>query len=177
MFAIIAFATTSGFDTTVKLNVTCDKLSYPIERVIEYPFKQTITITRAEIHECLPVNAANDQMAIELDYKTSAEFYVTVGVLSMLYSIAALAVYMLLSALYENNHMIPFIDLIGTGILTLFWFIGWCAWVANEGNVKNFCGDLHNSVGSRLVANGAAKSVDDGNFASLTISLVSISNN
>lgn len=187
----MAFATTAGFSTESNIDFTCagKPISTTYHYKIEYPFNRDYVIPNG-----CDVNRRLVKLG-SLSEKTSAEFYVspilskfksnhlifhvplkqvTVGVLSMLYSMAALAVYAFASNLYESNPMVPFIDLVGTAILTFFWFIGWCAWVANSGNVKSFGRDLVEKARAGLPSETLVADTESSKFAGLTISLVSV---
>ena len=115
-----------------------------------------------------------------IDKSTTAEFYVTTGVLAFLYSLVAIVVYTFFDTLYLNAPIIPFFDLVATGVLTLFWFLGWCSWVAQWGNVKGFydnlpgivCGELHLPDEAPKTTQLECDNIGDVKFSKLTISLI-----
>lgn len=164
LFAILAFATTSDYKNTAEVEIECKKTTEPVgitkasaKYTIEYPFtiKPELTFKVAGLKDPCPIPdksvgltplAANES----IDKSTTSEFYVTTGVLAFLYSLVAVLVYVVLDQLYMNAPIIPFLDLVATAVLTLFWFLGWCAWVAQWGNVKDFYYNLPGLVCSEL---------------------------
>jgi len=165
IFAILALCTTAFYSQNSSLIIECpNSLGQTTNYTISYGFKQ---IYRLQNQNCIQ----RMDPRYELDARASAEFYVTVGVLSMLYSAAALALYVLLSELYENNPMIALFDLFGTAVLTFFWFVGWCAWLANVSTVKNFPEEFVSVMKEKVVPKASINQIPP-NFASLNISLV-----
>jgi hypothetical protein len=113
-----------------------------------------------------------------MDFSSSAQFYVATGVLSFLYTLACLVIYIFGTRYYETNPLIPVIDLVATGILTIFWLSGACAWAAGVSDVKfytkpetlwkrfEFCNPSKNPEGNCMPDN-------PGKWTPLNISLVS----
>ena len=169
LFAILAFATTSGFDTSLSYDVICTG-SPSIARTytIEYPFSKEYNIRG--------LNCLKDDVnhLITLSNKTSAQFYVATGVLAMLYSLAALVYYIMYSQAYKQDARIPFGDLIITVVLTFFWFMGWCAWVANKSNIASFAEDFGGKLEGQLSNNSTIVDHKTYRFAKLNVSLVSV---
>ncbi|KAI1287340.1 Synaptophysin-like protein 1 [Halotydeus destructor] len=167
LFAILAFVSTWSFDTKSEIVITCNKdgvaVTLPYE--VEYPFDRTY---RLDTVTCF----SGEKKTYTLDYKASSQFYVTTGCLAMFYAIAAAGLYTFLGHIYENNTMVPLIDLAGSAILTLFWFLGWCVWWANVGNVKDFARELHNTVKADLINSADVYDREKYRFAQLTISLL-----
>lgn len=185
-FAILAFATTTGYDNKAEITITCkpkdgtsvNKTSSTYE--LEYPFNLKPDLHfgfKDKDHPCelTPSLTPIAETAV-FDKSTTAEFYVTTGVLAFLYSLVAVVVYVMLDHLYVNAPIIPFFDLVGTGVLTLFWFLGWCSWVAQWGNIKDFyyglpdtvCGELPKPTDVTLTC----ENTGDVRFSKLTISLI-----
>lgn len=109
---------------------------------------------------------------MDFSYGTSSEFYVTTGILSFLYASFTLAFYIFGSVLYEEEPILPFFDLLATGLLTIFWFLGWIAWVTQVGNLKDYYYSLPEIICSQI---GEAATCTDDNpvrFSRLTISLI-----
>jgi hypothetical protein len=80
----------------------------------------------------------------------------------------AIAVYLLAADMYSNVPMVPLLDLIASGVLTLFWFLGWCSWVAQSGNIKHFQSTLEDLCKDTTVCHDRNRA----SFASITVSLV-----
>lgn len=139
---------------------------------IKYPFRDGQCIEPA-----VPEIRVGEKETI--DKSTTAEFFVTTGVLAFLYSLAAMLVYVLADNLYANAPIIPFFDLVATGVLTLFWFLGWCSWVAQWGNVKDFYYNLPGILCSDLPPipdthkyTLECNNIGDVRFSKMTISLI-----
>ena len=189
IFAILAFATTSGFDTYTSFKLTCveEKVSGEVGKTltiikydfpVEYPFGFDKSIT---VRENCSTEATQTVSYSKMDFSSSAQFYVATGVLSFLYSLTALVLYVFGSRHYESNPLIPVIDLAITSILTIFWLAGASAWAAGVSDVKyytrpeylwsflKFCAES-NAGDSKP---GYCLNNFPGKFTSLNISLVS----
>lgn len=106
----------------------------------------------------------------KFDEATSSQFWVTTGILSMLYASFTVVFYVFAPTTYSENKLVPFVDLVLTVVLTGFWFLGWCSWVANYGNVKTA---YYDSAGLFCDAVGAKNcSVSGVNFGKLVVSLI-----
>ena len=91
----------------------------------------------------------------------------------MLYSIGSLTFYLVSYHHYENNPLIPVIDLIITGIFTLFWFAGSCAWAINVSDIKYYS---HPSTWMKHVVickSAFCETSKQANWSTLNVSLVS----
>lgn len=181
VFAILAFATTSGFDTTTSFTQSCRpaiignrpeqiKISYSVE----YPFKfkdQYINVWQdCKSNKTVPKD-------YDMEFSSSAQFYVATGVLSFLYTIACLVLYIFGTRHYETNPLIPVIDLVASGVLAIFWLSGACAWAAGVSDVKYYTDPKH--LWSKLDfckqnQTSPENCIEDspGKWASLNISLI-----
>ncbi|KAL1422879.1 hypothetical protein MTO96_021609 [Rhipicephalus appendiculatus] len=156
VFSIFAFATTSGFGTTSIFSVICTRSS-PFKVTVQYGYPFSIE---------LPFNFASN-----------AEFFVATGVLSFLYCVGILGIYLFSSKMYAENQTVPIVDLGLTALMSLFWFAGSCAWAQGVRDVKYYmspdniikwpaigiCKDLDNAI---------CKSESSGSFATLNVSLI-----
>lgn len=175
LFAIIAFATTSGFDSTAKLTVKCGEPPAPgpsFEFHVKYPFSDEFKLTT--LKAC---NASDEKSPFlsnasiaKFEEATSSQFWVTTGVLSMLYASGIVVVYVFAPTTYAENKLVPFVDLVLTVVLTGFWFLGWCSWVANYGNVKSAYYDSPKLYCNEMA--GSDCSVSGVNFGKLVVSLI-----
>lgn len=109
---------------------------------------------------------------LNIDYGTSAEFYVTTGVLSFLYAIIVGVFYVFGTALYEENPILPFFDFLSTALLSLFWFVAWIAWVAQFENLKSQYYDLPKIICAQVGSNATCQYTSNVHFSSLTVSLI-----
>lgn len=181
VFAILAFATTSGFDTSTSfttscvpvtgINISVTKISY----AVEYPFK--FENEEIKLIKVCEINPTEQKKTYPMDFSSSAQFYVATGVLSFLYTLACLVLYIFGTRHYESNPLIPVIDLAATGILTIFWLSGACAWAAGVSDVKYYTKPeyLWNKLdfcNQTLNKNGRCLEDNPGKWASLNISLI-----
>ncbi|NWT85277.1 SYPL2 protein, partial [Lanius ludovicianus] len=70
------------------------------------------------------------------DFSAPAEFFVTLGVFSFLYSMAALVLYLRFHSLYTENTKLPFIDFCVTVCFAFFWLVAAAAWGKGLSDVK-----------------------------------------
>ncbi|NXD56236.1 SYPL2 protein, partial [Corvus moneduloides] len=70
------------------------------------------------------------------DFSAPAEFFVTLGVFSFLYSMAALVLYLRFHSLYTENTKLPFIDFCVTICFAFFWLVAAAAWGKGLSDVK-----------------------------------------
>lgn len=179
IFAILAFSTTTSFDTKSILQVTCppatkggspslSKIEYPVE----YPFKfQTTTIF--EKYNCSK-NIPMIEQKFPMDFSSSAQFFVATGVLGLLYSGAALGLYLTKTPQYMTNPLLPVIDLGVTGLLALFWVAGSAAWALGVSDLKYY---THPKYLAKYIyickdVESDCAVIDLGNWAPLNISLL-----
>jgi len=81
---------------------------------------------------------------------SQSQFFVFIGVISFLYTLISLAIYIWLWPKYENDTRLPLGDLVVTAILALLWFIASCAWASGVSTVKGTTD--HDFIINRLVA-------------------------
>jgi len=159
IFAICALSTTLNFESTVsfKCKGAPDK-----SFVFDYPFrfgekvcpKGTVT------------NGLNDTLYISADVSSDAHFFVATGVLSILYCIFIVGVYVLIDDIYKSKSEIPLADFMLTTILAIFWLSGSAAWSNGASGLKTVTDpeDLHKLCPSCLVSTSS--------FSGLNISLL-----
>lgn len=138
--AILAFACTSRYDARGGVNVACEvKASlkeYPV--AFAYPFKMAGT----DLPGNLMCNGTEDRFTLFSEgFGGSSQFFVFVGVISMLYIFGILAVYLLLWPNYENDARFANADFLMTAVLGFFWFIGSCAWASGVSGLKYITSD------------------------------------
>lgn len=178
IFAILAFSTTTSFDTKSTLQVTCPpekgSLSTPvkIEYPIEYPFKfqETTIMQKYNCSKNIPII----QQKFPMDFSSSARFFVATGVLGFLYSGAALGLYLTKSQQYMTNPLLPVIDLAVTGLLALFWISGSAAWALGVSDIKYYTHPKYLSDHIYICKDRSSDCavLDLGNWATLNISLL-----
>lgn len=82
-------------------------------------------------------NGSGSSVSGANDIKPSAEFFVFVGVMAMLFSLAFLIVYVVLDRQYRNDERFPIVDLFITLIWTIFWFASSSAWAKGVSNIRS----------------------------------------
>jgi len=177
IFAILAFSTTTSFDTQSTLQVTCPpikakpqvfKINYPIE----YPFKfqDTPIMQKFNCSEGIPII----QQKFPMDFTSSAQFFVATGVLGFLYAGAALGIYLAKSQQYATNPLLPVVDLGVTGVLTVFWVAGAAAWALGVSDIKYYTHPKYLSQHIFVCRDKSADCavIDLGNWATLNISIL-----
>ena len=148
VLAALAFESTLSFHTRAVVLVTCleensseqptNMLWSTISYSIGYPFAFEST-TIEEKYNCTK-NAPLIEQAFPMDnhVSSSAQFFVTIGVLSLVYSGAAVIFYSTRGQQYATDPMLPVIDLVFTVILTFFWIAGTCEWAFAVSNLKHY---------------------------------------
>ena len=178
ILSIFAFATTTGVDTIISFHANCvnGNSTYisPTESIqVAYPFDLHNEYFMASI--CNASTGPAKQVALLEGAKSSAEFYVFVGVIVFLYCLAALVLYLLFDEVYRSNTNISTADFIISVVLTLFWLIGSSAWAQGIVNLKYYtdfaeCGQWDN-VDDCQKPNSCLQTVFP-DFASLNVSVI-----
>ncbi|XP_068996470.1 synaptophysin-like [Embiotoca jacksoni] len=135
IFAIFAFSTCGSYSGMFKMSVNCKNQSdsnLAIEVEFEYPFRLH------QVYFDAPTCKGKDQERLFLvgDYSSSSEFFVTIGVFSFLYAMAALSVYCFILEKYRENNKGPQIDFVVTAVFAFMWLVSSCAWAKGLSDVK-----------------------------------------
>lgn len=156
IFAIFAFSTTAGFWTEVKF--TIGECSSTL--IVEYPFRLGDIVSKCE------------GIRLVGDMSTQSQYFVTIGVLSFLYCMGILVVYFLFEAIYQSNALIPIIDLVFTGIFTIFWLTASSAWAQGVSDLKFFADPDTFLVKSHKCENVKCSISSEGSYATVNVSLI-----
>ncbi|KAL8178892.1 UNVERIFIED_CONTAM: Synaptophysin-like protein 2 [Gekko kuhli] len=137
LFAIFAFGACGSFSAETGATVKCNadpKEMTAITVQFGYPFRLY------KVPFDMPVcdQDSTDKRTLHLmgDFSAPAEFFVTLGVFSFLYTMAALAVYLQFHSLYKENKRLPFADFCITVSFTFFWLVAFSAWGKGLSDVK-----------------------------------------
>ncbi|KAJ8265910.1 hypothetical protein COCON_G00150090 [Conger conger] len=134
IFAIFAFATCGSYSGMFSMSVQCKNKSLSnlnIKVEFEYPFR-----LHQVYFDAPTCTGGEERQFLTGDHSSSAEFFVTIGVFSFLYSMAALAVYIFAFEKYRENNKAPLIDFGVTCVFTFMWLVSSAAWAKGLSDVK-----------------------------------------
>uniref|UniRef100_A0A8B9DW87 Synaptophysin like 2 n=1 Tax=Anser cygnoides TaxID=8845 RepID=A0A8B9DW87_ANSCY len=136
LFAIFAFGACGSFSgetgATVKCNGETKEMS-AISVQFGYPFR--LYQIPFEMPDC---EGESETRTLHLvgDFSAPAEFFVTLGVFSFLYAMAALVLYLRFHSLYGENKKLPFVDFCVTVCFAFLWLVAAAAWGKGLSDVK-----------------------------------------
>ncbi|XP_021930417.1 synaptophysin-like protein 2 isoform X3 [Zootermopsis nevadensis] len=160
IFSICAFATTTGFSSYVEITLNCEDKAFKLE--YSYPFRLD--------HVQRTVDFCNKTESFHLigDFSSDAQFFVATGVLSFLYCIGIIFVYVMFDAMYQSNGLLPLADFFLTVTLAVFWLSGSAAWANGLNGLK---GTTHNIINTKQ-CHEVCKSLSFASVSELTISVI-----
>ncbi|XP_021232623.1 synaptophysin-like protein 2 [Numida meleagris] len=136
LFAIFAFGACGSFSGESGATVKCSgetKEMSAISVQFGYPFR--LYQIPFEMPEC-DGEAEPRTLHLVGDFSAPAEFFVTLGVFSFLYAMAALVLYLRFHSLYADNKKLPFTDFCVTVCFAFFWLVAAAAWGKGLSDVK-----------------------------------------
>uniref|UniRef100_A0A8B9V6D4 Synaptophysin like 1 n=1 Tax=Anas zonorhyncha TaxID=75864 RepID=A0A8B9V6D4_9AVES len=135
IFSIFAFATCGGFYGETTLLVSCKGVvNKTVTAAFAYPFRlNTVVFSEPDPERC--GGTWTDSYLVG-NFSSSAQFFVTLAVLVLLYCIAALVVYVGYKHVYQHNSKFPLTDLILTVIITFLWLVSTFAWGKALADIK-----------------------------------------
>uniref|UniRef100_A0A8C1N3H5 Synaptophysin-like 2a n=1 Tax=Cyprinus carpio TaxID=7962 RepID=A0A8C1N3H5_CYPCA len=131
VFTICAFATTGGYVGSTELTIDCGAKKEDIIAHFGYPFR--LPSQSYDVPHC---NQTKNVTYLQGDFSSSAEFFVSVGVLGFLYCTFTLILYLGYQQVYRESNRGPTIDLIVTGIFAFLWLVCSSAWGKGLTDVK-----------------------------------------
>ncbi|KAM9268334.1 synaptophysin-like protein 2 [Morus bassanus] len=136
LFAIFAFGACGSFSGETGVTVKCDgetKEMSAISIQFGYPFR--LYQIPFEMPDC---EGESETRTLHLvgDFSAPAEFFVTLGVFSFLYAMAALVLYLRFHSLYGENKKLPIADFCITVCFAFFWLVAAAAWGKGLTDVK-----------------------------------------
>lgn len=169
VFSICAFATTTGFTNSMKFIVECEG---NITKTAEVDLKFAYPFRLEEIHEMQSEKChIGHPLYLIGNFSSDAQFFVATGVLSFLYCLVIVIIYITLSDMYQSNALLPLTDFIMTVILSVFWLSGSGAW-ANGLNGLKRATDPERYRQEICVPDGAyCKAITRGDYSGLDISV------
>ncbi|KAG8199516.1 hypothetical protein JTE90_009362 [Oedothorax gibbosus] len=177
VMAILAFSTTAGFSAECKFTIECASDKPNGIKEVEYEFGYPFSNTKLSVpRSCEHLEDPLVDLELPYDLSNASEFFVATGVISFLYTLVILVVYIFFHQTYTNNTKIPVVDLGMTTMLTVFWMGGSSAWAQGVADLKSY---LHpDTVFKFLIictSNDEAKACrtdEDGSFGLLNGSLI-----
>lgn len=161
IFAISAFTTTTGFSSFVEITLRCEE---KVQLNYSYPFRLD-----HEPHQEVSCYNITHKFHLIGDFSSDAQFFVATGVLSLLYCIAIVLVYIMFDAMYQGTGLLPLADFFFTVTLAVFWLSGSAAWANGLNGLK---GTTHSIIDTSQCNEELCNSVLTGSFSELTISVI-----
>lgn len=142
--AILAFSIAVNGSSSLALNAKCDATATDtkystFEASYSYPYDLT-KVSFKNTAACPSDTPKPDREKLTTEgynIKSSAEWFVFVGVTSFLYSLVMLVVYVFMKHKYDNNIYLPLIDFCVTVLFALFWFIADIAWAKAISDIQH----------------------------------------
>ncbi|XP_053310296.1 synaptophysin-like protein 2 [Spea bombifrons] len=135
LFAIFAFGSCGSYSGETAATVTCKETETEINLIsvpFGYPFR--LYRLRYEMPACADIEKR--VMHLSGDFSAPAEFFVTMGVFSFLYSMLALVIYLRFHEQYTQIRRVPIVDLCVTGVFAFLWLVAASAWGKGLMDVK-----------------------------------------
>jgi len=142
--SMFAFATLANYSTEIVFSIWCKTSdasdSLPLEKVfnqfkrqVYYPFHvsdiEPIDLKSKELCGIKEWSDQSSTIKFLGDFSSDAEFFVFTGVISWLYSILSLIVYIYFPHLYhDETKKKPKLDFALTALVSMFWLAGSAAW-------------------------------------------------
>ncbi|XP_059806325.1 synaptophysin-like protein 2 isoform X1 [Hypanus sabinus] len=134
IFAVFAFATCGGYSGASEASIKCTSGK---DQLITIHFGYPFRLNRIS-YEALTCNNATGYQTFHLngDFSSSSEFFVTIGVFTFMYCVAALLVYVGYQNLYQQNKYLPLADFAVTALFAFLWLVSSSAWAQGLSDVK-----------------------------------------
>ncbi|XP_061907057.1 synaptoporin b [Entelurus aequoreus] len=135
IFAICAFATCGGYFGHLQVKVDC-AASRPSNKSIIIDFGYPFRLQQVHFKAPLCDTKRQEILFLNGDYSSAAQFFVTVGVITFLYSLMATVVCVFYQNKYLKNNRGPFVDFVVTVIFSLVWLVSTCFWAKALTDIK-----------------------------------------
>ncbi|KAM9319220.1 synaptophysin-like protein 2 [Gastrophryne carolinensis] len=137
LFSIFAFGSCGSFSGVTAAIVMCNAVETRTDTdLISVPFSYPFRLYRQryEMPKCGDLEAR--VLHLSGDFSAPAEFFVTLSVFAFLYTMLALAVYLLFHERYTTIRRVPIVDLCVTGGFAFLWLVAASAWGKGLMDVK-----------------------------------------
>ncbi|XP_048966983.1 synaptophysin-like protein 2 [Canis lupus dingo] len=136
LFAIFAFGSCGSYSGETGATVRCNNEAKDVSSIIVlfgYPFR--LNRVQYEMPLC-DDDSTSKIMHLMGDFSAPAEFFVTLGIFSFFYTMAALVLYLRFHNLYTENRRFPLVDFCVTVSFTFFWLVAAAAWGKGLTDIK-----------------------------------------
>ncbi|XP_023391804.1 synaptophysin-like protein 2 isoform X5 [Pteropus vampyrus] len=136
LFAVFAFGCCGSYSGETGATVRCNNEPKDVSSIIVlfgYPFR--LNRVQYEMPLC-DDESTSKTMNLIGDFSAPAEFFVTLGIFSFFYTMAALVFYLRFHSLYTENRRFPLVDFCVTISFTFFWLVAAAAWGKGLTDVK-----------------------------------------
>ncbi|XP_068946542.1 synaptophysin-like protein 2 [Petaurus breviceps papuanus] len=136
LFAIFAFGCCGSYSGETGATVQCNNEAKDMSSILVlfgYPFRLNRVQYEMPLCEDEPTSKTLNLMG---DFSAPAEFFVTLGIFSFFYTMAALIFYLRFHNLYTKNKRFPLVDFCVTVSFTFFWLVAAAAWGKGLTDVK-----------------------------------------
>jgi len=118
--------------------------------------------------------SCDGDLKIGADLSAPAQFYVFVGVMTFLYTLAALILYVFADDKYHQVDTIPSADLVITVVLVVLWLIASSAWADGLTKLKHYTDphSLRNATTGSVVSDDMFESASTGSYSGLNVSII-----
>ncbi|XP_034983940.2 synaptophysin-like protein 1 [Zootoca vivipara] len=134
-FSLFAFATCGGYKGATTILVSCNGLvNGTVTASFAYPFRlNKVTFGSPDPTRC---NGTWGETHLVGNFTTTAQFYVTFGVLIFFYCMAALVLYLGYMHLYQSGGILPMMDYIFSLSAVFLWLVSSAAWAKALVDIK-----------------------------------------
>eukprot|EP00794_Sanderia_malayensis_P006376 gene6376-7113_t len=178
--AIFAFATCTGFRGNIELEQNCNNTLLHAAATFQYPFNAALDVIVRECPDTSFKIGDLKSFLIPVGYKSSAEYFVVIGVFCFLYCIGILAYYIMFepdqstSSTAPSPFSPPVIDFVISVVFVVFWFTSAIAFAVAVTGIKKAT-NIENIIGKIPYCNfvktkRSCTPTVSGNYATLDIS-------
>lgn len=141
--AILCFAIACNGSSSTAISIPCNSTNS--FSTVEYDYSYPYDLTNTKFKITVNCNPGPNQLPLlstittdSTNIVSSSQFFVFTGVVTFLYSLAFLIIYVFFKHKYDNIIYIPLIDFASTCLLALFWFCGSIAWAKAISDIQSY---------------------------------------